>query len=319
MADGTKIQWTDATWQIVTGCDVVSPGCTNCYAMKLAGTRLRNHATREGLTRMTKAGPVWTGDVRFNRQYLDQPERWQRPRKIFVAAHGDLFHEKVPDEWLDEIFAVMARCPQHIFQVLTKRPERARAYLTALPGRIKALAADSALDFVDLPLPNVWIGTSVEDQRRANQRIPDLLETPAAVRWLSMEPLLGPVGVNSISTFRYRGAEVLDALTGTLSGMFGDYCPIVLPKLDWIVVGGESGPGWRPMDIAWVRSLRAQCRAAGVPFYLKQLSPVAGNRAVGDIDAFPDDLRVREWPAVMSPDATMQPLEIEGSELAEGR
>ena len=123
MSDGTKIEWTDATWNPITGCSVVSPGCTNCYAMKLAGTRLQHHPSRTGLTKDTKAGPVWTGEVRFNEQWLDEPLRWKRPRMIFVCAHGDLFAEGVPDEWIDKTFAVMALAPQHIFQVLTKRPE----------------------------------------------------------------------------------------------------------------------------------------------------------------------------------------------------
>eukprot|EP01031_Cornospumella_fuschlensis_P021266 gene21266-26057_t len=130
MADRTGIEWTDATWNPIVGCSIVSPGCTNCYAMKLAGTRLKNHASREGLTRDSKAGPVWTGEVRFNPQWLDQPLRWSKPRLIFVCAHGDLFTEGVPDEWIDQIFAVMALAPRHTFQVLTKRPERMRQYLS---------------------------------------------------------------------------------------------------------------------------------------------------------------------------------------------
>ena len=129
MADNTHIEWTDATWNIVTGCSLVSPGCTNCYAMKLAGTRLRDHWSRADLTIDSKAGPVWNGQVRFNAQWLDQPLRWAKPRKIFVAAHGDLFHDGVTDDQLDQIFAVMALCPQHVFQILTKRPERMRDYL----------------------------------------------------------------------------------------------------------------------------------------------------------------------------------------------
>src|SRR5690606_24715195 len=149
----------------ITGCSVVSPGCTNCYAMRLAGTRLKDHPSRAGLTTMSKAGPVWNGTVRFNDKWLDQPLRWKRPRMVFVCAHGDLFHEAVPDEWIDQVFAVMELCPQHIFQVVTKRSKRLRRYLTA-----------------NTPLLNVWLGVSVEDQARAGERIPDLLATPAAVR-----------------------------------------------------------------------------------------------------------------------------------------
>lgn len=135
MADGTPIEWTDATWNPVTGCSVLSAGCTNCYAMRLAGTRLQHHPSRAGLTTPSriKSGtglgkPVWNGQVRFNEQWLTEPLRWKRPRRIFVVAHGDLFHDAVPDAWIDQVFAVMALAPQHQFQVLTKRAARMRAY-----------------------------------------------------------------------------------------------------------------------------------------------------------------------------------------------
>jgi protein gp37 len=134
MSDGTTIEWTEATWNPITGCSVTSPGCTNCYAMKLAGTRLRNHESRAGLTVESKAGPVWTGEVRLNEQWLDQPLRWKRPRMIFVCAHGDLFHESVPDEWIDKVFAVMALAPQHTFQVLPNRSKRMRDFFAESTG-----------------------------------------------------------------------------------------------------------------------------------------------------------------------------------------
>lgn len=251
MSDGTKIEWTDATVNVINGCSVVSPGCTNCYAMKLAGTRLKHHESRAGLTRETKAGPVWTGETKFHEPALEQVLRWQRPRRIFWNAHGDTFHESVPDDWIDRCFAAMLITPRHTHQVLTKRPERARAYLTE-PQRVQYIV-DALEEFVpryykglclpkfDWPLANVWLGTSVEDQQRADERVPILLDTPAAIRWLSMEPLLGPV--------RDRGC---------------------LAKLDWIVVGGESGPGSRPMHPDWARSIRDECAAAGVPFHFKQ-------------------------------------------------
>jgi protein gp37 len=264
MSDGTAIQWTEATWNPITGCSVVSPGCTNCYAMKLAGTRLKHHPSRAGLTRDTKAGPVWTGEVRFNKDWLVQPLNWQRPRMIFVVAHGDLFHGNVPDDWLDRIFVTMFLAEQHTFQVLTKRPERARAYLSD-PATLRRLA-DRLVEQPPWPLPNVWLGTSVEDQQRADERIPVLLDTPAAVRWLSCEPLLGPV-------------NLLNAMS-----------------IDWVVAGGESGPGARPMDEGWARSLRDQCTAAGVPFFCKQLSVPGTTRVLHDLDDFPEDLRVREYP-----------------------
>ncbi|MDR3471569.1 MAG: DUF5131 family protein [Devosia sp.] len=303
MSDGSAIEWTDATWNPIVGCSVVSPGCTNCYAMRLAGTRLRHHPTRAGLTVDTNAGPVWNGQVRFNDKARLAPLHWTRPRMIFVCAQGDLFAEQVPDEWIDRVFAVMALCPQHIFQVLTKRPARMRAYLTGLTGLATPLVANGAW-----PLPNVWLGTSVEDQRRADERIPELLATPAAVRWISAEPLLGPVDIRRwISTCYECGAscglrlserptvercyDCGEEYDETTEPAFSEGCPKCggelepicpdcghymvyqhpdTPNLDWVVVGGESGPGARPMHPDWARSLRDQCAAPGVPFFFKQ-------------------------------------------------
>lgn len=259
MADSTHIEWTDATWNIVTGCSVVSPGCTNCYAMRLAGTRLQHHPSRAGLTIATKAGPVWNGQVRFNAGWLTQPLRWTRPRMIFVAAHGDVFHEGVTDHQLDMIFGVMAVADWHVFQILTKRPERMRAYLTQ-PG--------FALRH-NWPLQNVWLGVSVEDQARADERIPLLLDTPAAVRWISAEPLLGPIDL----TMLCDGNSFWSATHGLRYHDVPDDTPPYSepkPKLDWVVAGGESGPGTRPMHPDWARHLRDQCAAAGVPFLFKQ-------------------------------------------------
>jgi protein gp37 len=264
VSDHTKIEWTDATWNPVTGCSVTSPGCTNCYAMKLAGTRLRHHPSRAGLTRDSKAGPVWTGEVRFNEQWLTDPLRWKRPRRIFVCAHSDLFHEDVPDEWIDRVFAVMALAPQHTFQVLTKRSARMCEYFEARrDGDPWAEAADHIADLRnmvdhpavleprDLPLPNVWLGVSVEDQARADERIPDLLTTPAAVRFISAEPLLGPVDLTNIT-----GAEK--------SREYGS------PVHGWSAIWKNNGIGARPMHPDWARSLRDQCHAAGVAFHFKQ-------------------------------------------------
>ncbi|MGU3476453.1 phage Gp37/Gp68 family protein [Methylobacterium sp. D48H] len=318
MAETSSIEWTDATWQIVTGCTIDTPGCTNCYAMKLAGTRLRHHPSRSGLTRETKAGPVWTGEVRFNEQWLLQPLLWARGRNIFVAAHGDLFHPGVADEVLDRIFAVMAASSQHTFQVLTKRASRMRAYLSA-PDRVsriitvlEALSQEigpgrnsrdprggagwncyAAAENLKLgneqsswplwPLKNVWLGVSAEDQRRADERVPDLLATPAAVRFVSAEPLLGPI---DFRTLKPGPAEIsLDALTGaftataSFAGGLANYqagldalppLPSLRPGLDWIIVGGESGPGARPMHPDWARQIRDACAAAGVAFLFKQ-------------------------------------------------
>ncbi len=279
MADGTKIEWTDATWNPVTGCSVVSPGCTNCYAMKLAGGRLRNHPSRVGLTEPSKAGPVWTGEVRLNEEWLDQPLHWREPRRVFVCAHGDLFHEAVPDEWIDGVFAVMALCPQHTFQVLTKRPERAKDYLSVGATCIRVGIRHEAERLfgvdpgaVTKPLPNVWLGVSVEDQARANGRIPLLLETPVAVRFVSAEPLLGPVAI-----FDMDGP--VDVPDGVPS------------PIHWVIVGGESGPGARPMHPEWARGLRDQCQAVGVPFFFKQWGTWVPNDAAFRADVVPSAVR----------------------------
>lgn len=244
MAEHSAIEWTDATWNPITGCSVVSPGCTNCYAMRLAGGRLQNHPSRKGLTELTRAGPVWNGEVRFNREWLDQPSRWRRPRRIFVCAHGDLFHESVPDEWIDEVFREMWIADHHVFQVLTKRADRMRSFVEA-HGRVRLLS-------------HVWLGVSVEDQPRANERVPELAKTPAAVRYISAEPLIGPVD-----------------LTQWL-----DY-------LQWVIVGGESGPHARDMDPEWARWILEDCQAHGVAAFMKQMA-----RKV----PIPPELLIREMP-----------------------
>lgn len=281
MADGTKIEWTDATWNPITGCAIVSPGCTNCYAMKLAGSRLKNHASRQGLTRDTKAGPAWTGEMRFNPQWLDQPLRWKKPRMIFVCAHGDLFAEGVPDEWIDQVFAIMSQSPQHTFQVLTKRPERMRSYLTRprlehhLVNALLLLPSECPLPepgrWPHLPLPNVWLGVSTEDQKRADERIAILLETPGALHWISAEPLIGGMDPRRVLIDHpaYHGVKAhLDALTGQIYDLGGTPIGEIANRLQWVVVGGENGP--RPMHPHWAMDLRDFSAAAGVPFLFKQ-------------------------------------------------
>lgn len=256
MAEHSTIEWTEATWSPITGCTLVSAGCAHCYAAELATTRLRNHPSRAGLARKNAAGEAkFTGEVRFNEQWLDQPLRWKRPRRIFVCAHSDLFHENVPDEWIDRVFAVMALAPQHTFQILTKRPERAREMLRAvcrpgLPERtlrhINALAANEgqAMAAICRPvtqLPFVWIGTSIEDQAAADTRIPALLAAPAAVRFLSAEPLLGPIDLKPW-----------------------------LHGISWVITGGESGRHARPSHPDWFRQIRDACAAAGTAYFHKQ-------------------------------------------------
>jgi protein gp37 len=247
---------------------------------------------------------VWNGEVRFNEGWLDQPIRWQRPRRIFVCAHGDLFHPAVPDVWIDQVFAVMALCPHHTFQLLTKRPERMRAYLrqTAMPHRVARVVLDLVIagtvkvkepwpvrslgDDVDAPddvtlhhwpLPNVWLGVSVEDQVRANERVPVLLDTPAAVRWISAEPLLGPVDLDDIVVPMKVGEEHFSALYADVHPEDDQYRGATI---NWVVAGGESGKDARPMHPAWARSLRDQCQVAGVAFMFKQWGAWAPREAI---------------------------------------
>lgn len=267
----TKIEWTETTWNPIVGCSLASPGCTNCYAMRFAGTRLAHLPKYDGLTQPSKAGPVWTGKLAFDEKALLEPLRWKKPRMVFVNSMGDLFHEDCPDEWIDRVFAVMALCPQHNFQVLTKRSGRMREYISFRNRWSYVL--DQQYDLrgsgfrTDWPIPNVWLGVSVEDQQRADERIPDLLATPAAVRWISAEPLLGPVDLTNIT-----GVEKSRDYGSPVHGWSAIWVNNGIGRkwLDWVVVGGESGKGARPMHPDWARSMRDQCAAAGVPFFFKQ-------------------------------------------------
>lgn len=244
MSGQTAIEWTDATWNPVTGCTKVSPGCDHCYAETFA-ERFRGtpgHHFERGF------------DVTLRPERLDIPLRWRKPRRVFVNSMSDLFHADVPDDFIARVFAAMALAPRHTFQVLTKRHARMRSLLNS-DDFVRAIGQAwlfhpnrvTYTDYPGWPLPNVWLGVSVENQRWADIRIPALLDTPAAVRFLSCEPLLGPV---------------------TLDPWGGDGPPPA--GLHWVICGGESGPGARPMHPDWARSLRDQCVAAGVPFLFKQ-------------------------------------------------
>ncbi len=264
MSDNSLIEWTDATWNPVTGCTKVSAGCDHCYAERVT-------------ERFNGKGSFAT--VTLHPDRLDQPLRWwRRPRLIFVNSMSDLFHDAVPDEFIAQVFAVMAAAPQHTFQVLTKRHARMRALAGDDDFRVQVAMDRAALELSSLrpgeplpdllpswPLPNVWLGVSVEDQQWADIRIPALLTTPAAVRFLSCEPLLDPVDLS-----RWTRPHALDCQDAN-----GDppWCTCGRDRdgyLDWVIVGGESGPGARPMHPAWARKLRDQCAAAGVPFHFKQ-------------------------------------------------
>lgn len=311
MSDKTKIEWTDATWPVVTGCREVSPGCANCYAARLTATRLKHHPAYSGLAVIQNGHPRFTGEVRCRLEILDWPLHWRRPRRIFVADMGDLFHETVPEQFIRETLGVMAMAWRHTFQVLTKRPVRMRTILSELSVEKCLLAwANSAarkkskapgnLAAAHLPerlhwsLQNVWVGVSAENQNFADERIPLLLQTPAAVRFVSCEPLLGPVDLRNylaIPTVVDRGKQNEPILRNPH------------PSLDWVIVGGESGPNARPMHPDWARSLRDQCAAAGVPFFFKQWGEWSPNRKYfgklryGDVEFFDDGTQIvyRVW------------------------
>jgi protein gp37 len=271
VSDNTGIEWTDATWNPVTGCDEVSPGCDHCYAKTFA-ERWRGtpgHYFENGF------------DVQLRPDKLTLPLSWRKPRKVFVNSMSDLFHDAVPDEYIGAVFKVMQETPQHTYQILTKRHGRMRSLLTrwAASGELPVtheyeddLFTTVTYEEFPWPLPNVWLGVSVEDQKRADIRIPALLETPAAVRWLSCEPLLGPLDLTKwTDTPPICGCGVPpEGAPGWPGGCCAE-CMVPQPcGIDWVVVGGESGAGARPMHPDWARALRDQCSSAGVPFHFKQ-------------------------------------------------
>lgn len=299
MTASTKIEWTDVTWNPVVGCTRVSSGCDNCYAVRMAH-RLEEmgHADYEGLTVLNGKGDRhFSGTVRCLPKRLEDPFHWRKPRKIFVNSMSDLFHEDVPDEFIDQVFAVMERCSQHTFQVLTKRPERMAEYFSRTESLFRSLRRAAVSDLAErygedvydawltgcganLPLPNVWLGVSCENQATADERIPYLLQCPAAVRFLSLEPLLGGIDLKP-----YLGFPCDYCFGKRLPDLSVDACPYcegtgqargymhgqMLPgTIGWVIVGGESGPGARPMHPNWVRKIRDDCTAAGVPFFFKQ-------------------------------------------------
>lgn len=237
MGDKTGIEWTDATWNPVTGCTKVSQGCKFCYAETVAERFwAKQYPPNEDGT------PRKFTDVRMHYERLNQPLMWKKPRRIFVNSMSDLFHEKVPNFFISSVFEVMASTPHHTYQILTKRPELMQEYVYQWTN-------------LNSVLPNVWLGVSVEDQKAADERIPWLLKTPAAVRFLSCEPLLGPID-----------------LTGNPEGLMWPWAEAIQngQSFDWVICGGESGQNARPMHPDWACSLRDQCQEAGVPFFFKQ-------------------------------------------------
>lgn len=271
----SKIEWTEHVWNPVSGCTKISPGCKHCYAEVMAN-RLRA---------MGAKGYENGFALTLQPDRLDIPLRRKKPTTYFVNSMSDLFHEGVPDSYIDQVFAVMALSPQHTFQVLTKRPERMLAYMTkrmTMPN-IDQLAFEIARDQlggtrtgrewegIKWPLSNVHLGVTVENQEAADERIPLLLQTPAAVRWASVEPMLEAIDLSRIKAPNGFHAS---AFGGQRDGNYYEFDN----GLNWVVCGGESGKNKRPMNLDWARSLRDQCAAAGVPFLFKQID---GTKAAG--------------------------------------
>jgi len=250
------ISWTDQTWNPIVGCTKVSSGCQNCWAERMA--KLHYHGDFPN---------GWDGHVKLFPERLEQPLHWRKPRRIAVGLMGDLFHDSVPDEFIENVFWQIGLAKQITFQVLTKRPERMQRFLSAFYryAADQAIVAQTRSDWYGvryenppvMPFENLWIGVSVEDQKTADERIPLLLQTPAAVRFVSLEPLLGPVDLRNIAPHDDFWTDSVDT-------------PDPSRKLSWVICGGESGPGARPMHPDWVRSLRDQCVSAGVAFHFKQ-------------------------------------------------
>jgi len=281
----TKIPWTDETWNMIGGCSPVSEGCLNCAAAMSAQLCVnRGNKKYEGLVKNGK----WTGEVRLFPDLLDKPLHWRKPRMIFPAFMGDLFHEAVPFEFIDKVFETMALCwgnaayrkntyPNHIFQILTKRPKQMLKYLS---GDVKKRWGDGAPCIGTLP--NVWLGVSVENQKAADERIPILLQIPAAVQFVSVEPMLEAVDLKWNLTYPSQRC----------SSYIRNESP---PKsLDWVIIGCESGPKRRPCKLEWVRDLVEQCKAADVPVFVKQLS--INGKVSHKPEEWPEWARLRQMP-----------------------
>jgi protein gp37 len=269
MGDKSKIEWCDATWNPVTGCTPVSEGCENCYAKRLAGRFPQIHGRYIPVDREYGSAEFEQrefSEITLHHDRLNDPLHWRKPRRIFVCSMGDLFHEQVPEGFIFSVWNTFLKAPQHTYMVLTKRPKRMMQLLRHVHADIHWKGAL----IPSFPLPNVWLGVTVENDKHLD-RIFTLLEAPAPIRFVSTEPLLGPLIFGSTFLRKIRfGAN--RAGTG---------------PLDWVIVGAETGPGARLMNLGWARSIRDQCKAAGVPFFFKSAGP---QRAI------PKDLMIREFP-----------------------
>jgi len=271
----SKIEWTNETWNPIVGCSKVSSGCDNCYAERMA--RRLAHMGKEGYGYVTHKKGGWNGKIyrKFYNDVINKPLHWKKPRMVFVSSMGDLFHENVPFEWIDKVVEVAEVTPWHTYQFLTKRADRMLEYFkwrwnnadqhTLDCTKAKQWKKEHDIDDVSMYVPNLWLGVTCENQECADMRLPQLLQTPAAVRFVSVEPCLESVNI--------------------------EYW---LHRINWVIVGCESGPKRRECKIEWVRSIIRQCKPAGIPVFVKQLS--INGKISHDIKEWPKDLQVREWP-----------------------
>jgi protein gp37 len=299
----TPIQWTDRTWSPIRGCSRVSPGCDNCYAMNIGRRFSGPGLAYEGFVTLRKGKPDWTGKVSMlDAEHLAEPMSWRKPARVFISM-SDLFHPALTNEEIAAVFGVAAAAPHHTFQFLTKRAARMREWFEWVAEahevrRCMGLAATKGapwkrhVAYPPWPLPNAHLGVSAEDQQRADERIPHLLATPAVVRFVSAEPLLGPIDFEKVplpdAYLRLSGVTGALQPTSEKDTEPDDYRYFTRKalKLDWVIVGGESGPGARPCDVAWIRSIVKQCGEAGAAVFVKQL----GARPVLD------EAVLAEWP-----------------------
>ncbi len=274
----TKIPWTDETWNPVVGCIKVSAGCKFCYAEKMAVRQAymgnqkyqrvvesdEDDRSGENVVNAPKVSFYgWNGLVFCDESVLAKPLHWRKPRRIFVCSMGDLFHESVPFDFILRVWQIIAKCPQHTFQILTKRPKRVKDFIYQAFG----------VNYEDFMSPSLWLGVTAENQKCADERIPILLQIPAAVRFVSIEPMLE--GMNLFNN-------------GTTYDIY------LKNRIDWVIIGCESGSNRRPCKLEWVRDLVAQCKEAGVAVFVKQLN--INGKVVKDIKQFPKKLQIREYP-----------------------
>lgn len=294
------IPWCTQTWNIVTGCTPVSEGCRNCYAARMA-KRLIGDFKPERIPVLGGSDYIWRSfsEVRTYPDRLEAPLHWRKPQRVFACSMGDLFHDAVPDAFIDNAFAMMAWCHQHVFQVLSKRARRMMDYSIKLQqlnrqqrgvrmARSKGFnIADDTPGGMDWPLRNVHFIVSVEDQKSADERIPYLLQTPAAVRGISLEPMLGEIG---ISPYLYSD---YDKASHDLQ-MTGNECR--RNKLSWVIIGCETGPGRRSMELEWAMDVIEQCQEAGVAVFVKQLE--INGKVLKNPTEWPEEFRLRQFPEV---------------------